>query len=188
MLTWWSLLYNAILHSRADSLRSHVILHEWIAFYKKKLKYSSKWCTYSTGMACVTWNYCHLGAFCVHYTTTHHITSCKAIYVRCMCIAVTCHLHFWQNDWGLLRATAVTQGWNRYRNKSTESWPWRRRFSCSCRDSNRRPFSHESGTLTSELSPLPASWQCSSSYFYISFCLHVCRSDDFISLKKLISV
>ena len=34
------------------------------------------------------------------------------------CLAVTCHLHFWQNDWGLLRATAVTQGWNRYRNKS----------------------------------------------------------------------
>ena len=29
----WSLLYSAILRSRADSLRSHVILHEWIAFY-----------------------------------------------------------------------------------------------------------------------------------------------------------
>ena len=29
----WSLLYRAVLHSRADSLRSHVILHEWIAFY-----------------------------------------------------------------------------------------------------------------------------------------------------------
>ena len=25
---------------------------------------------------------------------------------------VTCHLHFWQNDPGLLRATAVTRGWN----------------------------------------------------------------------------
>ena len=24
-------------------------------------------------------------------------------------LAVTCHLHFWQHDWGLLRATAVTQ-------------------------------------------------------------------------------
>ena len=31
---YWSLLYSAILHSRADSLRSHVILHcECIAFY-----------------------------------------------------------------------------------------------------------------------------------------------------------
>ena len=34
------------------------------------------------------------------------------------CLAVTCHLHFWQNDRDLLRATAVAQGWNRYRNKS----------------------------------------------------------------------
>ena len=30
------------------------------------------------------------------------------------CLAVTCHLHFWQNDWDLLRATAVTRGWNGY--------------------------------------------------------------------------
>ena len=34
------------------------------------------------------------------------------------CLAVTCHLHFWQNDLDLLRATAVTRGWNGYRNKS----------------------------------------------------------------------
>ena len=34
------------------------------------------------------------------------------------CLAVTCHLHFWQNDRDLLRATAVARGWNGYRNKS----------------------------------------------------------------------
>ena len=34
------------------------------------------------------------------------------------CLAVTCHLHFWRNDRGLLRATAVTRGWNGHRNKS----------------------------------------------------------------------
>ena len=34
------------------------------------------------------------------------------------CLAVTCHLHFWQNDLDLLHATAVTRGWNGYRNKS----------------------------------------------------------------------
>ena len=28
------------------------------------------------------------------------------------CFGVTCHLHFLQNDQGLLHATAVTQGWN----------------------------------------------------------------------------
>ena len=37
------------------------------------------------------------------------------------CLAVTCHLHFWQNDRDLLRATAVTRGWNGYRNKSQHS-------------------------------------------------------------------
>ena len=25
------------------------------------------------------------------------------------CLAVTCHLHFWQNDWDLLHATVVAQ-------------------------------------------------------------------------------
>ena len=34
------------------------------------------------------------------------------------CLAVTCHLHFRQNDRDLLRATAVTRGWNGYGNKS----------------------------------------------------------------------
>ena len=34
------------------------------------------------------------------------------------CLAVTCHLHFWQNDRDLLRAAAVTRGWHGYRNKS----------------------------------------------------------------------
>ena len=34
------------------------------------------------------------------------------------CLAATCHLRFWQDDRGLLRATAITRGWNGYRNKS----------------------------------------------------------------------
>ena len=33
-------------------------------------------------------------------------------------LAVTCPLHFWQNDQAILHATAVKQGWNGYRNKS----------------------------------------------------------------------
>ena len=39
----------------------------------------------------------------------------RKVYV---CLAVICHLRFWQNDQGLLGATAVTRWWNRYRNKS----------------------------------------------------------------------
>ena len=38
------------------------------------------------------------------------------------CLGVTCHLHFWQNDRGLLRATAVIRGWNGHRTRvSTQS-------------------------------------------------------------------
>ena len=45
-------------------------------------------------------------------------------------LGVTCHLHFWQNDQSLLRATAVTRGWNGHRIRvSTQSWLWRRKFS-----------------------------------------------------------
>ena len=44
---------------------------------------------------------------------------------------------------------------------STESWPWRRKLSrCSCRNSNPRPFNHESCALTSELSRSHVSLNC----------------------------
>ena len=33
-------------------------------------------------------------------------------------LAVTSHLHFWQNDQDPLHATAITRGWNGYQNKS----------------------------------------------------------------------
>ena len=57
--------------------------------------------------------------FCVHQTkpcTCHFMQS----HIRKVhaCLAVTCHLHSWQNDWDLLRAAAVTWRWNRYWNKS----------------------------------------------------------------------
>ena len=109
-------------------------------------------------MAGATWNCCRLGAFCLHHSTMHYVTSCKLSHIRKVyaCLAVTCHLHFWQNDRGLLRATAVTRRWNGYRNQSQhKSWPWRRKFSRrSCRDSNPQPFNHESGALTTEPSPM----------------------------------
>ena len=55
------------------------------------------------------------------------------------CLAVTCHLHLWQNDQDLLCVTAVTQGWNRYWNESqyrkltTENvCVWGRERVCEC--------------------------------------------------------
>ena len=73
------------------------------------------------------------------------------------CLAVTCHLHFWQDDRDLLRATAVTRGWNGYRNRSQH-----RKFTLENKlflpfpqGFEPRPFNHESGALTTELAPAP---------------------------------
>ena len=61
-------------------------------------------------------------------------------HLRRMHVCLTCHLHFWQNERDLLRATAVTRCLNRL--------PWRRNFSCrSGRDSNPGPSDHEPGAL-----------------------------------------
>ena len=49
----------------------------------------------------------------------YHVTSCKATHVWFMrVLVVTDHLHLWQNDRGVLRATAVTRGCDRYQSKS----------------------------------------------------------------------
>ena len=64
-------------------------------------------------------------------------------------LAVTCHLHFWQNDRDLLHATAVTRWWSGYRNKRQY-----RKFTLEMKILPR-PFNHESGVLTTELSPTP---------------------------------
>ena len=73
------------------------------------------------------------------------------------CLAVTCHLHLWQNDRDLLRATAVTRGsgTDTEIKVSTESRPRRRKiFPAAPAGILTRPFNHESGALTTELSPL----------------------------------
>ena len=51
-----------------------------------------------------------------NHATCHFMQShIRKVYA---CLAVTCYLHFWQNDRDLLRTTAVTRGWNGYRNNS----------------------------------------------------------------------
>ena len=43
-----------------------------------------------------------------------------------VCLGVTCHLHFWQNDRSLLRVTAVTRGWDKHQDsllvRARDSW------------------------------------------------------------------
>ena len=86
-----------------------------------------------------------------------------------LCLAVTCHLHFWQNDWDLLHATAVMRvgGLDTEIRVITESWPWRRR--CSHRELNLWPFDHESGSL-------PPSYLCCWTYSPSSESLYVRKS------------
>ena len=71
-------------------------------------------------IAGATRNCCHVGAFCVHHTTIDMSRHFRQSYTRRAheYLAATCHLHFWQKDRDLLRATAVTRGWNGYRNKT----------------------------------------------------------------------
>ena len=117
-----SLLYSAILRSRADSLRSNVILHEWIVFIARFWistevdvltalawlvpQESAARVSQSRRVLCTSYNH----APC-HFMQSH----IRKVYA---CLVATCHLRFWQDDRGLLRATAVTRGWNGYRNKS----------------------------------------------------------------------
>ena len=76
-----------------------------------------------------------------------------------MCLAVTCQLHFKQNDLNLFRATAVTRGWNEYQNKSQHGkLPLEKKIlAAPGGDLNPRPFDHESGALRAELPPLQES-------------------------------
>ena len=94
----------------ADSLHLHVVLHEWLALYsffflnihQSGVLTALAWlvphemAAISAQVLCTPYNYapCHFMQSHIH-----------KVYV---CLAVTCHLHFWQNDQDLSRATAVT--------------------------------------------------------------------------------
>ena len=101
---WWLLLYSAILRSRADSLHLLVTQHKWIAFYSMFLNIHrsvvltvlARLVTHETAAILVQ-------VLCTPYNhgPCHFMQKCK-VYA---CLAVTCHLHFWQNDQDLLRAT-----------------------------------------------------------------------------------
>ena len=113
---WWSFLYSAFRRSRADSLRSHVILYEWIAlprfWISTEVVYLQRW---------PGWCYMKLlpprRVLCTSYTHTPCHFMQSHIHKVHACLVVTGHLNFWQKDRDLLRATAVTRWWNGYRNK-----------------------------------------------------------------------
>ena len=147
----WSLLYSAILRSWTDSLCSHVILHEWIAFYSMFLNIHQ-----SGVLTALAW------------LVPHEIDAVSAqvlctLYNCAPCHFTQCHIHLGACVFSCNLPPALLAEWPGsfmcYCSKtgverilkwvSTENWSWRRKFShCSCRDSNPRPFDHESGALT----------------------------------------
>ena len=67
-------------------------------------------------------NCCRLGASSEYPVQSWTSWQCHLIrsHIRGMhvCLAVTCHQHFWQNDRDSLRATAVKLGWSGHRSKN----------------------------------------------------------------------
>ena len=94
-----------------------------------------------------------------------------------VCLAVTCHLHFWPNDQDLLHVTAVAWGGTDTEIRfNKESWPWRRKVSCSSfRDSNLQPFNHESGTKPLSF-PCPCHTAASAVKMWAFLCCWCCFS------------
>ena len=85
--------------------------------------------------------------FCVHDTTMHHVTSCKATYASCNLPPAL--LAEWPGSFMCYHGNTGVEQIPNYR-------PWRRKFSHrSSRDLNPQLFNHESGALTTELSLPP---------------------------------
>ena len=76
-------------------------------------------------------------------------------------LAVTCHLHYWHNDRDLLRATAVTQGCNGYRNKSqhTQKGNPGEENSTDRQTNSNRATSSTAGNSTFKFFPLRGSFR-----------------------------
>ena len=121
MMITFILRYSPLLDMWFLSMHSHVILSTWVTnFFIEHFWISTK------VVKLQRWHgWCHmklLPSQCILCTPYNHAPCClmqshiRKVYA---CLAATCHLHFWQNDWDLLRATAVTRGWNRYQKKES---------------------------------------------------------------------
>ena len=111
-----------MIKSRASSL-----LFIALFFFFFFFQYPPKWCTWAL-LGCVTRLVSRETAAVSARSVYIIIQPCTMSrhfmqsYIRRMpaCLAVTFHLHCRQNDRDLLCATAVTRGWNGYRNESIQ--------------------------------------------------------------------
>ena len=137
---YWLLLYSTIFSSWADTLRSRCM---WFWMMTGAFLTVNFECPPSGGLTALfgcymvdaTWNCCCLSSHSVYSVYT--IQPCTSLqcqfiwsYIRRvhLYLAVTWHLHFWQNGWDLLHATVVHRGGTDTEiiRVNTESWPWRR--------------------------------------------------------------
>ena len=100
--------------SWADSLRSHVVLHECrLAFYSAFFFFFFFNIHRSGVITALAWLVPHETAaisaqvLCTPYNHAPCHFMQSHVHKVYACLAVTCHLRFWQNDRDLLRATAV---------------------------------------------------------------------------------
>ena len=120
-------LFSAFQQSYCALVARHYVGYEWLhvsllsAFVWAPTEVDTA--LFSCYMAGATWNCCRLGACSV--CTMQPCISLQNHFIRShilrihVCLAVTCHLHFWQNDWDLLRLPHNTGGGTyRYRNMS----------------------------------------------------------------------
>ena len=161
---------GAILCSRADSLHSFRVWF-WMSDYRllwRFFQHPSKWCTYSAIWLLHGW--CHVKllpprrTFSIH----HRLPPCTILQCHFMqshirrvhvSSAVTCHLHFWQNDREYFHSIAVTQGWNGYRNKSQHRMLTlnKKILPPLCQDSNQQRVMRSTSELCLQLS-YPLTW------------------------------
>ena len=114
----WSVLYSTILHSWAASLVFSFLLLN--IHCNGVLIALTQQVPHETAA---------ISAHSVYTIQPCHFMQSHICKVR-VCLAVTCHLHFWQNDRDLLGAAAVTEGRTDTKIRvSTESQTRRRKFS-----------------------------------------------------------
>ena len=117
LITFYIALFSALKHwSRLTTLLLHVVLNEWLASSFFGAFWISIKVVYIQCCLVVTWLVPRETA-AVSARSGYTVQPCTII-MSCYflqshicrvhaCLAGTCHLHFWQNDWDLLCATAV---------------------------------------------------------------------------------
>ena len=112
-------------------------------------------------MAGATWNRCCLSTSFMYTIQPCISLQCQFIWSH-ICwmhvwLAVTCYLHFWQNNGDLSCATVVTAGWNRCQNKSAQEVdPEEENLPIAPAGTRTRDFSITSTSLYHRA--IPAAW------------------------------